>query len=122
MEAGSSEHVSAYDLLARSTFDGHSDGLSRCGISNSQLLTVQSWDENSVELKCSEGGVAYSVTHEFCRKDLRLGYAMTYASIQAKTYPGAVALRDTKHPRFPRRHLVMGMYRGTRAPYVWLAN
>ena len=98
------------------------DGLSRCGIYNSQLLTVQSWDQKNVELKCSEGGVTYSVTHEFCRKNLRLAYAMTYASIQARTCHGTVALGDTKHPRFSRRHLVMGMSRATRASHVWLAD
>ena len=97
-------------------------GLNRCGIYNSQLLTVQSWDQKNVELKCSEGGAIYSITHEFCRKNLRLGYAMTYASIQARTCTGTVDLWDTKHPRFSRRHLVMGMSRCTRASYVWLAD
>ena len=98
------------------------DGLSRCGIYNSQLLTVQSWDEKHVELKCSEGGVTYNITHEFCRRNLRLGYAMTYASIQAGTGTGAVALWDTKHPKLSRRHLVMGLSRAQRAQSVWLAD
>ncbi|MDA8584458.1 hypothetical protein N9L68_09475 [bacterium] len=97
-------------------------GLSRCEIYNSQPLTVQSWHENRVELKCSEGGATYSITHDFCRRDLRLGYAMTYASIQARTYPGAIALWDTQQPKSSRRHLVIGMYRATRASYVWLAD
>ena len=98
------------------------DGLSRCGIYNSQLLTVQSWDQNNVELKCSEGGVSYSITHEFCRMNLRLGYAMTYASVKARTRTGTGALWDTKHPRFSRKHLVMGVSRATGASYVCLAD
>ena len=98
------------------------DGLSRCGIYNSQLLTVQGWDQKNVELKCAEGGAIYNITHEFCRKNLRLAYAMTYASIQARTCHGTVALWDTKHPRFSRRHLIVGMSRCTRASHVWLAD
>ena len=98
------------------------DGLTGCGIYNSQPQTVQGWDQKNVELKCSEGGVTYTITHEFCRRKLRLRYAMTYASIQARTCRGTVQLLDWASPRFSRRHLVMGLSRATSIERIWLGE
>ena len=96
------------------------DGLSKCGIYNSQLLTVQGWSDKDIEVVCQEGGQKYTVTYEFCRRSLRLAYAMTYASIQARTCQGTVALWDTKHSKFSRRHLVMGLSRAKTTKDVWV--
>ena len=85
------------------------DGLSKYGIYDSQLLTVQGWCDKEIKLCCQEGGDLYTVTHVFCRRNLRLAYAMTYASIQARTCLGSVALWDSKHSKLSRRHLVMGL-------------
>ena len=98
------------------------DGLSKEGIYNSQLLRVKDWDSTHVKLVCVEGGQAYNVTHAFCARNLRLAYAMTYASIQGRSCQGSVALWDTHHPKFSRRHLVMGMSRATSADLVWLGD
>ena len=96
------------------------DGLSKYGIYNSQLLTVQGWCDKEVKLCCQEGGQHYTVTYDFCRRNLRLAYAMTYASIQARTCLGSVALWDTKHADFSRRHHVMGLSRAKES--VWIAD
>ena len=79
------------------------------------------WDSTHVKLVCVEGGQAYNVSHVFCGRHLRLSYAMTYASIQGRSCQGSVALWDTDHPKFSRRHLVMGLSRATAAEKVWLA-
>ena len=96
------------------------DGLPKEGIYSSQLLGVITWDANTISLTCAEGGQLYSVTHAFCQRNLRLAYAMTYASVQGRTCLGSVALFDTTHPKFTRRHLVMGLSRATAADRVWL--
>ena len=98
------------------------DGLSKYGIYNNQLLTVKTWDEKSLQVECQEGGELYEISHDFCKRSLRLAYSMTYASIQARTCTGTVALWDTKHPKFSRRHLAMGMSRAQRAVSVWLSD
>ena len=98
------------------------DGLSKEGVYNSQLLRVVDWDSSHIKLVCVEGGQAFTVTHAFCARNLRLAYAMTYASIQGRSCLGSVALWDTQHPRFCRRHLVMGMSRAVSADLVWIAD
>ena len=98
------------------------DGMTKDGIYNSQLLKVERWDSESVKLICAEGGESYTVPLVFCGRHLRLAYAMTYASIQGRSCRGTVALWDTRHPRFTRRHLVMGLSRATAADLIWLTD
>ena len=42
------------------------DGLSKYGIYNSQLLTVQGWCDKEITLVCQEGGQHSTMTYEFC--------------------------------------------------------
>ena len=98
------------------------DGMTKEGIYNSQLLGIGSWCEGNIRLTCVEGGDEYCVSHGFCARNLRLAYAITYASIQGRSCTGSVALWDTKHRRFSRRHPVMGLSRATAARLVWLAD
>ena len=71
------------------------DGITKDGVYNSQLLRVDSWESKWINLTCAEGGAFYSVTHKFCARNLRLAYAMAYASIQGRSCLGRVALWDT---------------------------
>ena len=98
------------------------DGITKDGVYNSQLLRVDSWDSKLINLTCTEGGSSYSMTHNFCARNMRLAYAMTYASIQGRSCLGSVALWDTSHCKFTRRHLVMGLSRATQADLVWIAD
>ena len=96
--------------------------VSKHGIYNSQFLTVVGYDDGSLELECAEGGARYTVCHTWARSNLRLGYAVCYASIQSRTWHKSCALWDTAHPMFTRRHLVMGLSRATRLVDVWRAD
>ena len=103
------------------------DGMTKEGIYNSQLLRLESWkgskdSEGNIRLTCVEGGDEYCVTHGFCARNLRLAYAMSYASMQGRSCAGTVALWDTKHGRLSRRHLVMGLSRATAEGLVWQAD
>ena len=98
------------------------DGLSKEGIYNSQLLRVVSWTGGMIDLVCTEGCQSHRVTIAFCQRNLRLAYALTYAAVQGRTCTTSVALHDTKHHRFTRRHLVMGLGRATAAELVWLVE
>ena len=75
------------------------DGITKDCIYNSQMLRVVAYDANMIDLMCAEGGGSYRVGHNFCARNLRLAYAMTYASIQGRNCLGSVALWDTKLPR-----------------------
>ena len=98
------------------------DGLTKEGIYNSQLLKVISWDKKNITLQCIEAGREYDLTHGFVQRNCRLAYAMTYASIQGRSCPNSVALWDTQHPKFTRRHLVMALSRSTSSDLVWLGD
>ena len=89
------------------------DGLTKEGIYNIQLLRVLSWDTHQA---------INAVTRGFVHINCRLAYSMTYASIQGRSCPGSVALWDTRHPTFTRRHLVMGLSRSTSSDLVWLGD
>ncbi len=95
--------------------------LSKHGIYTSQMLVTIAVDDY-VHLRCAEGGQEYAVSHLWAQANLRLGYAVCYASIQSRTCHGTVALWDTKHPMYSRRHLVMGLSRSTALERVWLAD
>ena len=87
---------------------------------NSQLLKVMSWEDDSVTLQCTEGQREYQVSRGWLALNTRLGWAVCYAAIQARTCHGTVALHDTNHARYSRRHLVMGLSRATAAANVWI--
>ena len=97
------------------------DGCTKSGLYNSQLLKVMSWDPDSVTLQCTEGGREHRVTREWLAINTRPGWAVTYASIQARTCHGTVALHDATSAKFSRRHLVMGLSRATAAHKAWIA-
>ena len=51
-------------------------------------------------------------------KHVRLGFAIIYASVQSRTLRSHVRLWDTSHPRFSRKHLIMGLGRATNPDLV----
>ena len=75
-----------------------------------------------INLTSAEGGALYSVTHNFCARNLKLAHAMTYASIQGRSCLGSFAFWETSHCKFIRRHLVMGLSRATKIELVWIAD
>ena len=72
---------------------------------NSQLLTSTNFCEKHVQLKCDDTDRKYTVPHSFVAEKTHLGYCFTIASAQGRTLNGSVAIWDTRHPRFSKRHL-----------------
>ena len=115
---GDSKRVDKAVLLLTAVLDG----ITKDGIYNSQLLKVEDWGEGWIKVRCIEGGECYNVSANFLARNLRLAHALTYASVQGRSCKGSVALFDTNHQRFTRRHLVMGLSRCRSAGEVWLAD
>ena len=91
---------------------------SKHGLYNSQLLDVVSWEGGWVECRCVESGALHALSLQFVAERTRLGYCFTIASAQGRTLEGSVAVWDTRHPRFTRRHLVTCLSRGREASKV----
>ena len=68
--------------------------------------------------RCVESGAEHNLSHQFVAERTRLGYCFTIASAQGRTLEGSVAIWDTRHPRFTRRHLVTCLSRGSEAAKV----
>ena len=83
----------------------------RGGLYNSQLLTVHSYDSTHIEVEDAESGQTYSLTHEWCRLHTRSAHAMTISSCQGRQFEGTVALWDTRHARYSKRHLYTSLSR-----------
>ena len=83
----------------------------RGGLFNSQLLTVRSYDATHIVVQCAESGQIYNLTHEWCRLHTRSAHAMTISSCQGRQFRGSLALWDTRHPRFSKRHLYTSISR-----------
>ena len=83
----------------------------RGGLYNSQLLTVRSYDATHIEVACAESGKIYTLTHEWCRLHTRSAHAVTISSCQGRRFQGSLALWDTRHPRFTKRHLYTSISR-----------
>ena len=103
------------------------DSVSRHGIYNAQLLSVQGWSaaehgDGTLHLRCTEGGAEYAVPVDWAQQNLRYGAAICYAAIQSRTCRGTIQLLDWQSPRFTRRHLIMGLSRATCAEAVWLGE
>ena len=76
------------------------------GIRNGVLYTVESWDEERINLA---GGL--SLSHEQAKAWLRLSFSQTYASCQGTEFAGSLRLHDTDSAHFSRRHLFVGLSR-----------
>ena len=99
------------------------EAVSRHGIWYAQLLRILGWTEETLELECTESAQTYSVPLEWAQANLRHGAAITYAAVQGRSCTNqTVALWDTASRRFSRRHLVMGLSRGSRIQDVWLGG
>ena len=83
----------------------------RGGLFNSQLLTVRSYDATHIEVADVESGQTYSLTHEWCRLHTRSAHAVTISSCQGRQFEGSLALWDTRHPRYSKRHLYTSLSR-----------
>ena len=90
---------------------------SKQGLFNSQLLTVTGFDAKTVSLKCDDTGAEHQVSHQFVQEKMRLGYCFTIASAQGRTLSD-VAVWDSRHPRFSKRHLFTCLSRGRSAARV----
>ena len=56
-----------------------------------------------------------NLSHEFVAVRTRLGYCFSIGRAHGRTLEGSVAVWDTRHPRFSRRHLVTCLSRGREA-------
>ena len=89
----------------------------RPGLVNGAFYTVDSWDANNVTLRDTELDIIFAVQH--CElAHCRLGYALTYASVQGRSIDVRMRLCDVTHPRFTRKHLSMGLSRATSAALI----
>ena len=59
-----------------------------------------------------EIGESFIKTPQELGKEMRLSYAITYFSSQARTINGPLRLAQTSHPNFTLRHLIVGLGRG----------
>ena len=87
--------------------------IERQGIRNGVEYTVQAVDSTAVTLQNGP-----TLTHEQAVAWLRLGYAMTYASVQGRETEGTLALHDCDSGHFTWRHLYVGLSRAKRASDV----
>ena len=78
---------------------------------NSQLLTVRSYDATHVVAEDQESGQTHTLLHDFVRLHCRSGHAYTISSCQGRQYSGSVALWDTRHPRWTKRHAYTALSR-----------
>ena len=98
------------------------DSVSKHGIYNAQLLRVVQWDEENLELICTESGDNYVVPLSWCPNNLRHSAAICYAAVQGRSCTNQVALWDTNNKRFTRKHLVMGLSRASKLEDVWICS
>ena len=98
------------------------DSVSKYGIYNAQLLRIEAWTEENLELRCTESNEVYSVPLSWCPNNLRHAASICYAAVQGRSCINQkVALWDSTNKRFSRRHLVMGLSRASRIEDVWIS-
>ena len=78
---------------------------------NSQLLDCESYDDNQIVVRDRESGEVHTLSHEFVRLHCRSGHAYTIASCQGRQYDGSVALWDTRHKMWTKRHAYTALSR-----------
>ena len=96
--------------------------ISRCTnrkLKNALAYVVLGFAKDKVRLGLPESesdraeseGEWVELTRKAFFRSMRLGYALTYASIQGVTIKTLLALYDTTHPHFDSRHLFVGTSR-----------
>ena len=85
-------------------------------VQNGVFYEVEAVDDESVSLVDGP-----TLTHFMAARNLRLTYALTYASCQGLTLDGRVRLWDTQSPNFTKRHLFVAMSRATSADNLEIA-
>ena len=90
------------------------------GIINGAFYTVRSWDETHIMLWDEDLEIEFKIPMAATRH-LRLGWAITYASIQSRTLRQHVRLWDCNHRCFTTKHLAMGLGRAVSPKLVDLA-
>lgn len=85
-------------------------------IANGCFYEVLAANDQTVEIQTEAGPV--QVSHAVASKNLRLTYALTYASVQGLTLPGRVRLWDVASRHFTRTHLFVALSRATAASLV----
>ena len=78
---------------------------------NSQLLNVLSYDEQYIYVLDPESEQTHTLTHEFVKTSCRSAHAYTIASCQGRQYTGTIALWDTKHAKYSKRHAYTALSR-----------
>ena len=97
------------------------DSVSKYGIYNAQLLRIEAWNEENLELVCTESNEAYSVPITWCPNNIRHAASICYAAVQGRSCINQkVALWDSSNKRFTRKHLVMGLSRASSIEDVWI--
>ena len=84
---------------------------SRQQLYNSQLLNVLSYDEQYIYVQDPESEQTHTLTHEFVKTSCRSAHAYTIASCQGRQYTGTIALWDTKHAKYSKRHAYTALSR-----------
>jgi hypothetical protein len=82
----------------------------RKGVVNGAFYAVQGWSTKHVFIKDLESDEALQVPME-SMKHLRIGFSLTYASVQGRTLREHTRLWDTSHGHFSSKHLAMGLSR-----------
>ena len=71
---------------------------------NFEMINVKDDDQ--------ETGESFIMSTAELGKNMRLSYAITYFSSQARTINGPLRLAQTSHKNFTLRHLIVGLGRG----------
>ena len=79
---------------------------------NGAFVVVQELDDTGITVRDCETGAETTVPHDRLQEHFLSARAICYATCQAKTIEGTIALRQTGHPHFTRRCLLVGLSRG----------
>ena len=80
---------------------------------NGAFVNVLKLDDENITVEDDMTGQITALPHSRFQEHLVSSVAVTYQGLQAKSVPGTVALHQTGHKHFSRRHLLVGMSRAT---------
>ena len=79
---------------------------------NGAFVVVQKLDDTGITVRDCETGDEATMPHDRFQEHFLSARAICYATCQAKTIEGTIALHQTGHPHFTRRCLLVGLSRG----------
>ena len=83
---------------------------------NGAFVVVQKLDDAGITVRDCETGFETTMPHDRFQEHFLSARAICYATCQAKTIEGTIALHQTGHPHFTRRCLLVGLSRGRATP------